>query len=295
MGRQKGRPVKNKAESSCEESDDEVVGRFACDLCPVVFQLFAEYTEHLKSHFEGKKHLCDKCDQKFDTQKELNDHTAEHDGNLKYECALCKLRFPSSVALEDHAAGHSEELQCEHCKKTFKLKIKFRKHEIDFLNKNKCCVCDGDFPCRAVLVQHVRNKHAAALPEERPFQCSLCNKCFKCKQNLLGHFESHEEKKYTCETCGAKYRNEKQYLKHVKEHEDPSQCVCKVCKFTVKRPSAMRSHMRIHEQEAAIRERMQHTQPDMASINKQMQHAQPDMTAVAEQMTSGQYYMADTQ
>ncbi|WAQ96743.1 hypothetical protein MAR_029433 [Mya arenaria] len=118
----------------------------------------------------------------------------------------------------------------------------------------------------------------------RPVKNKAESSCEESDDEVVGRF--------ACDLCPV---NEKQYLKHVKEHEDPSQCVCKVCKFTVKRPSAMRSHMRIHEQEAAIRERMQHTQPDMASINKQMQHAQPDMTAVAEQMTSGQYYMADTQ
>ncbi|NWJ12036.1 ZFP1 protein, partial [Crypturellus undulatus] len=54
---------------------------------------------------------------------------------------------------------------------------------------------------------------------ERPYQCSVCQKSFSLKQNLLTHQRIHSgEKPFCCAQCGKRFREQRFLLNHQRTH-----------------------------------------------------------------------------
>uniref|UniRef100_A0A672NHQ0 C2H2-type domain-containing protein n=1 Tax=Sinocyclocheilus grahami TaxID=75366 RepID=A0A672NHQ0_SINGR len=66
---------------------------------------------------------------------------------------------------------------------------------------------------------------------ETLYNCPVCDKQFKIKQNMLDHQTLHTgEKPYCCEICGAFYSCERYLKNHQKSHiEKTYEYLCELC------------------------------------------------------------------
>ena len=133
----------------------------------------------------------------------------------RFKCAQCKKEFLDNCRLNVHIRdAHiidsitGESFQCAFCdEKFFQLQLlKDHKKNIHKLVKNRCDICDKDFPFQAQLIIHKRKVHKIN------YKCDFCDMDFPTKDKRESHIKSkHNEefqkamiisaKKIACSFC----------------------------------------------------------------------------------------------
>lgn len=135
---------------------------------------------------ELKRYICRRegCGKSFLSLKTLSQHIKRH--KKPYQCSFsgCSKSFGSSWDRTIHERTHREE------------------------KKEKCTFCLSAFKDPAGLRHHMKRFHIGRVVE-RPFQCKMCKKQFRTRNDLQVHFTAHiprlRRESKRCE-CG-KYMN----------------------------------------------------------------------------------------
>ena len=78
--------------------------------------------------------------------------------------------------------------------------------------KHECIYCDYTAP-----YLHLLNRHLKSHSEERPFECSDCNSCFKTPAALLQHTNTHLSKKpHECKHCERTFASSGELVRHTR-------------------------------------------------------------------------------
>ncbi|KAF6198182.1 hypothetical protein GE061_007929 [Apolygus lucorum] len=79
----------------------------------------------------------------------------------------------------------------------------------------QCKVCDKMFATRGSL-----EVHSTIHTGVRPFVCSVCNKSFRHKVNLMEHFQRKHSlvRPYICDVCAARFVTKQELVRHYRKH-----------------------------------------------------------------------------
>ncbi|XP_017768225.1 PREDICTED: zinc finger protein 420-like [Nicrophorus vespilloides] len=149
----------------------------------------------------GYKYQCERCIQVFDSVLDLETHRdKEHPAN--YKCEECDQVVHSSKALLIHSRAHQslKPYVCEICKRCYSQTSHLWQH-MRFHQGIKpfACPhegCEARYTIRPDLKDHIRKVHT----RERPFKCSVCDKCFLTGSVYYQHRLIHtNDRRYACD------------------------------------------------------------------------------------------------
>ena len=160
----------------------------------------SESTERQKSVFH-----CSICQRSFTRKFDLQRHqTRVHQGSYKFQCETCGQGFMDTHALKVHGdnehSGTGENskyvFRCDTCKVSFTRKYDLQRHEIRIHQgayKYHCELCGKGCMDSHGLKVHFEVNHleeGAERTVKQPVICSVCQKEFSRKPELLRHMKS---------------------------------------------------------------------------------------------------------
>ncbi|KAM4617604.1 uncharacterized protein O3C94_021552 [Discoglossus pictus] len=105
-----------------------------------------------------------------------------------------------------------------------------------------CSVCDKCFSWKSQLVLHQRC-HTG----EKPFACSYCGSCFNYKASLIRHQRIHTgEKPFVCSECGKLFSQKSHLVRHQRLHTGEKPFVCPDCGKSFSWKSNFIQHQKTH-------------------------------------------------
>ncbi|XP_059482180.1 zinc finger protein Xfin-like isoform X1 [Neocloeon triangulifer] len=176
---------------------------FKCDICKRSYATKNDFDTHNKRHL-GTNLYCNFCHKSFPVKSYLADHIACNHLPREYTCNLCRRpwKFLRKNELETHLLFHTNsKLTCKLCKMVFKRQITYSKHckEREKM-KHECKECKKKFPCRNLLLAHVREKKIIPMNTECP-DCKI-----KVKNLTRHNLNYHKiDKCDICSFSGGKY------------------------------------------------------------------------------------------
>merc|ERR1739838_745115 len=161
--------------------------------CHPELTAFTEKTNFLDGYLEDQK-------KKDDTFQE-NHH----------KCYFCDNSFKNKHALDIHCQRmHKNKFFCESCKKEFKSKAVFTRHnnsehggvimglssEAAISELIKCQTCESHFKTEALMIQHMKSSHQfLETSTDNQLKCHQCQKDFKTKATLTRHNNLYHSEK----------------------------------------------------------------------------------------------------
>lgn len=113
--------------------------------------------------------------------------------------------------------------------------------------KIKCEICDKRLKPHA-MYYHMKYRHT----DEKNFQCSLCNKSFKTKDNINRHMMRHNME-FKCDICGKKFSENSNLQHHLRMHTNPEEFLCKFCNKTFEFIDRHMKHMHLNKRERNLK------------------------------------------
>uniref|UniRef100_A0A3Q3FUF0 C2H2-type domain-containing protein n=2 Tax=Kryptolebias marmoratus TaxID=37003 RepID=A0A3Q3FUF0_KRYMA len=160
-------------------------------------------------------------------------HSFIHTGKKPFSCHLCELRFNRRDNLQHHlthvhpdGATKREKQRaapawlCAVCGKTFSCRSRLKTHEVIHSGEkpHRCDLCPKAYMRVNDLEHHKKVAHqsGAANPQQpASLLCDLCGKEFKCRSQLVIHFQMHTgERPHLCDICGRKFARQYQLKRH---------------------------------------------------------------------------------
>ncbi|KAI4468423.1 zinc finger protein [Holotrichia oblita] len=149
----------------------------------------------------GYKYQCEKCVKVFDSVADLENHR-EIEHPAKFKCEECGQVVHSAKALLIHSRAHQslKPYVCEICKRCYSQTSHLWQH-MRFHQGIKpfACPhegCEARYTIRPDLKDHIRKVHT----RERPFKCSVCDKCFLTGSVYYQHRLIHtNDRRYGCD------------------------------------------------------------------------------------------------
>lgn len=198
---------------------------FECAMCHKEFRSRRQLRVHMRLHTQEPK-LCLVCGAKYATATTLHAHMLLHDadGVKAHSCDICGKRF----AVRRYLLMHRRKM-----------------HKLGSDNKPlkrpTCTICSEEFERTAQLFEHMK---IHPYQEPRNFICPVCNFAAINAKNLLRHMDSHTDARpFECPICHKMFR-EGYGQDHMRTHSSPGY-TCKVCDKVLKRPSALRRHLKV--------------------------------------------------
>ncbi|KAK3511213.1 hypothetical protein QTP70_032544 [Hemibagrus guttatus] len=112
-----------------------------------------------------------------------------------------------------------------------------------------CSICDKSFTIKFNLLKHLK-LHAG----EKPFHCSHCGKTFTQLFNLTSHLRIHTgEKPYLCSQCGKSFSQASKLKTHLRIHTGEKPYTCGTCEKRFSDSSTLNKHQRTHTGEKPYR------------------------------------------
>ncbi|KAG1649876.1 Zinc finger protein 37 [Nymphon striatum] len=109
----------------------------------------------------------------------------------------------------------------------------------------ECSVCSKCF-----LQKHNLTAHMRTHTTEKPYECDVCNKCFSRSGNLTKHMRTHtKEKPYGCDLCSKFFAENSSLTKHMRTHTNEKPYECNVCNKCFSESGSLSKHMRTHTNE----------------------------------------------
>ncbi|XP_025160456.1 zinc finger protein 226-like isoform X16 [Harpegnathos saltator] len=161
----------------------------------------------------------------IDHQEIVTDTTELEDVKLETALETHKADIGKQFGEGDSNRRHKTVYECDICGKRMLKKQLFLKHmQSHEGNAGRCDECDRAFADEEKLQKHMIKVHQ----QERPFQCVLCNKCFKTKEFLKTHLKQHN-KRFTCDICGISKVSGYDLRLHKKKHNQEYVTHCEIC------------------------------------------------------------------
>ncbi|OXU26831.1 hypothetical protein TSAR_011932 [Trichomalopsis sarcophagae] len=192
---------------------------FCCEICGRTFKKRSHFEYHETTHSGKKPFMCQNCQKGFATKSKLDRHMLSHKPQNEFECAECGKKLSTKDNLKTHLALHrNPSFKCQHCPKTFTLKINRKRHEqYCFPNNNRytCDICSKVFRKDYLLGQHKRRLHRKG----KPYSCKVCKRIFLSKSEVARHETIHSDvKAFYCELCDIKFRRKDNLKRHENNH-----------------------------------------------------------------------------
>jgi len=132
--------------------------------------------------------------------------------------------------------------QCDFCDKTFDFYYMKKQHTRVHTGEKpfKCTVCDRCFSTNGALQRHQREVHK----KEKPFLCDKCGKHFSEKSNLYVHQRvvHQKAKPFHCVDCGKCFSQNVYLKKHKHMHTGERPFCCDICGKLFTWQSALKTH-----------------------------------------------------
>ena len=190
-----------------------------CPKCPYKTLRKTHYNSHQRTHLkrETRSYPCNElgCTEKYASKVALQKHMvkAKHTTCV---CETCGHQCSSNGKLKEHVTRFhgNEQLKCEYCEKTFKVKLDLHNHvkTVHLLeNVFKCETCGMEYRRKIALQQH-----QAIHSDVYNFPCQKCDKKFKLRTVLLKHVQTvHAEASLECEHCFKMFHARYKLLDHI--------------------------------------------------------------------------------
>uniref|UniRef100_A0A3Q3JCY6 C2H2-type domain-containing protein n=1 Tax=Monopterus albus TaxID=43700 RepID=A0A3Q3JCY6_MONAL len=217
-------------------------------------------------------------------------------------CPVCSKTFLRAAAMRRHQEIHSVNrdlrYKCDNCDKRFRDHYDMNRHNMRVhekeemsgnttegdpgdpstsqLSENKNCTLCGKFFARQVDMERHMKSHS----EDRPYQCSFCEKKFKnpyvlkrhqkeickskelrkpkrresrvlpCTADIAKHLRSHsEDRPFICVTCEKCFKSSNCLTVHQRKHTGEKPFLCWQCGKCYRSASELTVHMGTHSEE----------------------------------------------
>ncbi|CAL8099520.1 unnamed protein product [Orchesella dallaii] len=191
---------------------------FVCELCGIRLSSKISLQVHLKQHGDPKEYKCDRCGADFNSMANLKEHQKKYYGIGKksegvepiakrrkrqpQQCRHCKITLPHKGALRRHLRTHSI-LKCNICGNSYSNQASLYKHKRfvhSGLEPKACCpYCNKEFRHKMSVYGHYQYckaiPKADSMPGGEDIRCEICNRSFRHKMGLYGHFHDCKRKK----------------------------------------------------------------------------------------------------
>nr|CAD7399497.1 unnamed protein product [Timema cristinae] len=203
-----------------------------------------------------KKHANEKCE---------NIQCSASSSILK--CPTCCKVFKYKASLKKHVSMHSFNEFQDECEKDQNIVFKDfvvnnsidrgssgrksmpmkSRHTLGVitLNEHKCLICGRCFKAKNVLQYHIQTH-----TEGRIYMCNECGKSFNVKSIWQSHIQTHTGGRiYTCNECGKIFNAKKVLEIHFQTHTGDRPYKCDKCEKTFGFKSHLKRHMLIHNRQ----------------------------------------------
>jgi len=114
---------------------------------------------------------------------------------------------------------------------------------MEVINEFRCTVCNKVFPSKTDLLRH-KNLHI----KNKLFSCNICFKTFSKNYNLEIHRRKHTgEKPFLCDDCDSSFVRKYGLQRHQKIHTGEKKHVCNVCDKAFARRDYLNKHSVTHK------------------------------------------------
>ncbi|XP_065202962.1 zinc finger protein 595-like [Planococcus citri] len=190
--------------------------QFKCPTCDYVAKYKSKLTAHMRCAHE-KPLTCDDCGYRTGEKRRLQRHIAsKHTSSMSLVCEVCGKELATSITLHYHMKNihFPEPKVCQTCGKVCPSNSKYSQHILKCGKKKEeyeCEKCGQTYSIKANLLEHM-NKHL----NRKPYKCKVCGMAFYQRIRLHTHKFVHRGANFQCEICDRPFKRKDNMKSHMK-------------------------------------------------------------------------------